>query len=253
MFRRIGRHVYYKEAEGYSDRSTVGYIKGEKFSLLFESGASMMHGKEILDDLNKASLPYPSLVSLSHWHWDHSFGLSFWKAPSIASSETNEKLKELSHCKWDEASILERIRRKEEIVFCFEMMKREYGDTNKIKVVPATMNFRDDVSIDLGGVRCILSHVGGPHSSDSVVLYVEEDKVLFLGDSHGKDLYGYPWHFDINEEDKFMENVDKIPYDETKVREYINKIETFDFSLAVPGHSEPIGKEDLFSLLSNKG
>ena len=250
MFERISQHVYIKAPEGYSDRPTIGYIKGDKLSLLFDSGASKYHTDEIKKDLERASLPYPSLVALSHWHWDHSFGLSEWNVPTVAVKETNKVLKKFSGLKWDEESIKERIQKREEIVFCFEMMKREYGDTRNIKVVPASIEFEKELYIDLGGISVRLIHISGPHSRDSVVLYVPEERILFLGDSHGKDLYTYPWHFDINEEDKFMEEIEKIPYDLIEKERYMEELKSLDFSIAIPGHSESIGREELFSLLS---
>ena len=250
MFEGISPHVYIKEPNGYSDRPTIGYIKGEKLSLLFESGASKYHNEEIRKDLELASLPYPSLVAISHWHWDHSFGLYEWNVPSIAGKETNNMLKKLSKLKWDEESIKERILKREEIVFCHEMMKREYGDTNTIKVVPASIEFEKELSIDLGGINLRLIHISGPHSRDSVVLYIPEEKIIFLADSHGKDLYTYPWHFDINEEEKFMEEVDKIPYDLIEKDRYLERLKSLDFSIAIPGHSGIMERDELFSLLS---
>ena len=250
MFERISQHVYIKAPNGYSDRPTIGYIKGDNLSLLFEAGASKYHTDEMKKDLERASLPYPSLVALSHWHWDHSFGLSEWDVPTIAGKETNKMLKKLSGLRWDEESIKERIQKREEIVFCFEMMKREYGDTNTIKVVPASIEFNDELSIDLGGIKVHLIHISSPHSRDSVVLFIPEERILFLGDSHGKDLYTYPWHFDINEEDKFMEEIEKIPYDLIEKERYMEELKSLDFSIAIPGHSESIGREELFSLLS---
>lgn len=250
MFERISQHVYIKAPNGYSDRPTIGYIKGDNLSLLFEAGASKYHTDEMKKDLERASLPYPSLVALSHWHWDHSFGLSEWDVPTIAGKETNKMLKKLSGLRWDEESIKERIQKREEIVFCFEMMKREYGDTRNIKVVPASIEFEKELYIDLGGISVRLIHISGPHSRDSVVLYVPEERILFLGDSHGKDLYTYPWHFDINEEDKFMEEIEKIPYDLIEKERYMEELKSLDFSIAIPGHSESIVREELFSLLS---
>ena len=250
MFERISQHVYIKAPNGYSDRPTIGYIKGDNLSLLFEAGASKYHTDEMKKDLERASLPYPSLVALSHWHWDHSFGLSEWDITTIAGKETNKMLKKLSGLRWDEESIKERIQKREEIVFCFEMMKREYGDTRNIKVVPASIEFEKELYIDLGGINVRLVHISGPNSRDSVVLYVPEERILFLGDSHGKDLYTYPWHFDINEEDKFMEEIEKIPYDLIEKERYMEELKSLDFSIAIPGHSESIVREELFSLLS---
>jgi glyoxylase-like metal-dependent hydrolase (beta-lactamase superfamily II) len=44
------------------------------------------------------------------------------------------------------------------------------------------MTFEDEVQIDLGGITCIIKHVGGDHADDSVVIYIKEEKILFLGD-----------------------------------------------------------------------
>ena len=56
-------------------------------------------------------------------------------------------------------------------------------------MVPAFIEFQKELKIDLGGITVTLLHISGPHSRDSIVLYVPSEKVLFLGDSHGKDLY----------------------------------------------------------------
>ena len=250
MFNRFSEHVYYRLPEYYSDRPTIGFIKGTKHSLLFEAGSSPKHASKIKRELDETGLGMPSYIALSHWHWDHSFGLSGWDIPSIAGRDTNTILRKLSRLNWDEDSIKERIKKREEIVFCFEMMKREYGDTTKINVVPASIEFDKELHIDLGGVMVKLIHVSGPHSRDSVVLLVPEDNVLFLGDSHGKDLYSFPWHFDIKNEDKLLSEVDKIPYDLIEKEKYKEKLLSLPFTLAIPGHSEAMKRDELFSLLS---
>ena len=69
------------------------------------------------------------------------------------------------------------------------------------------------MTLDLGGIEVQLIHCAGPHADDSVLLYIPSEKFVFLGDSNGKDLYGQPWHFDIEHEDDFLEETAKIPYD----------------------------------------
>ena len=36
------------------------------------------------------------------------------------------------------------------------------------------------MELDLGEVTCVLKHVGGDHAHDSVVMYIKEEKILFL-------------------------------------------------------------------------
>jgi hypothetical protein len=49
----------------------------------------------------------------------------------------------------------------------------------------------------LVGITCILQHVGGNHSSDSVVIYVKEEKLLFLADSNYPDIYNEKRNYTI--------------------------------------------------------
>lgn len=51
-----------------------------------------------------------------------------------------------------------------------------------ITIVSPNLTFKNNLVLDLGGVRCIVKHVGGDHSQDSSIVFVEEEKVLFLGD-----------------------------------------------------------------------
>ncbi len=51
-----------------------------------------------------------------------------------------------------------------------------------VEVAPADIVFDVGIEIELGGVTVSVHHVGGDHSADSCVMYVEPDGVLFLGD-----------------------------------------------------------------------
>ena len=46
----------------------------------------------------------------------------------------------------------------------------------------------EKIEVDLGGVRCIIEHIGGDHSSDSNLVYIKGEKFMFLGDSIYRDL-----------------------------------------------------------------
>lgn len=241
MFVKISDHVYCRPPQHYSDRPTIGYVKGRNASVLFDSGASAFHAKEILCDLEKANLPYPDYVVLSHWHWDHSFGLHFWKgSKTIAGKLTNDTLRVLKTLSWSEPEIERRVKEGSEIEFCYQKMKREYPNgTSEIIVQEADMEFEESHVLELGDVELVLEHVGGPHSSDSVIGYVPQDKVMFLGDSSGKDLYGKSWKFDIEHEEDFGKNVDAIPYDMDVLSAYLKALRKYDFDICVSGHSEP--------------
>lgn len=248
MFKKITEHIYVYPYDGYTDRPNIGLIIGNKYTLLYEAGNSETHVRLLQDKLRKQDLPFPDICCLSHWHWDHSFGSAFWNIPILAGRETNEQLKVVQQWKWDDQSMADRIANGDDIVFCNEMIKREYQDRGKIKVATADIIFDGRMTIDLGGeVTAELIHCKGPHSSDSVLCYVPSEQFLFLGDSNCKDLYGYPWNFDIEHEEDFKKNTDAIPYDRAKVDEYLRLLDTLDFTMCINGHAKVTSKEELYA------
>ena len=250
MFSKITEHIYIHPAEHYTDRPNIGYILGESKALVFDAGNSEIHVEKLKKELLEQGLPLPDYILLSHWHWDHSFGAKFWNASVIAGRKTNEELEKVKNWKWDEISIKNRIKTGEDIVFCTEMIKREYPDRSKIEVSTANIVFEGTKTVDLGGISCELIHAKGPHSEDSVICYIPSEKFIFLGDANCKDLYGKPWDFDIEHEEDFLENIAKIPYDKDLVEDFIDLLKSLDFTHCISGHSEIMTKEELFESLS---
>lgn len=249
MFNKITEHIYIHPAEHYTDRPNIGLITGEKYSLLYDAGNSEKYVEKLKAELSEQGLPFPDFVLLSHWHWDHSFGAKFWKVPIISGRKTDEQLREVSNWKWDDFSMENRIKTGEDIVFCTEMIKREYPERDKIEIVPSDIVFDKTMSMDLGGISCELIHAKGPHSEDSVICYLPSEKFVFLGDANCKDLYGKPWEFDIEHEEDFLENVEKIPYDEHLLDEFIALLDTLDFEYCLSGHAEIMTKSELYKSL----
>ena len=247
MFNRFSDRIYIQPPEHYTDRPNVGLIVGDRYTLMFEAGNSAENVKLLKERLAEQNLPQPDFVAVSHWHWDHSFGMHRWDVPTIAGEKTNRQLAKVSLWGWDDEVMDARVKTGEDIVFCNEMIKREYPVRSEIKVVTADMVFTGRMTIDMGDIECILIHAEGPHSDDAVICYVPDEKFVFLGDSNGKDLYGKPWHFDIEHEDDFMAETAKIPYDSEKVEKYLALLDTLDFTHCVGGHAGIMTKEELYS------
>lgn len=252
MFNKVTDHIYIRPHDGYTDRPNIGLIMGEKYTLLYDAGNSAVHVELLKAELAEQGLPSPDFVVLSHWHWDHSFGAHAWGIPVIAGRMTNEKLQEVSLWKWDDQSMNERVEKKQDIVFCNEIIKREYPDRSQIKVTTADIVFEGNMTIDLGGgIVCELLHAKGPHAADSVICQVPSEKFLFLGDSNGKDLYGKPWHFDIEHEEDMVPNMMKIPYDRELVEAYIELLEPLEFTQCIGGHADGMIRAELFEAFEN--
>lgn len=253
MFEKMTEHIYVRPQESYSDRPNIGLICGKDRTLLYDAGNSAANVALMREELAQEKLPQPDLLALSHWHWDHTFGAYAWDIPVIAGRETNRHLRKMQDWKWDDASMQSRVERNEDIVFCAEMIKREYPDPDRsqICIKLADIVFDDRLTVDLGGgVVCELIHARGPHSSDSVLCYVPSEKFLFLGDSNGKDLYGQPWEFDIDHEENLVPTLMSIPYDRELVKEYLKLLDTLDFDWCIGGHAEAMSRQALYNSLT---
>ena len=77
MFHKISENVYYTDNEEATDRPAMGYIKGDKYSLMVESGNSKANVNLFFSHLKENGLKEPDFVTISHSHWDHSYGLSY--------------------------------------------------------------------------------------------------------------------------------------------------------------------------------
>jgi len=74
------------------------------------------------------------------------------------------------------------------------------------------LTFEDKLEIHLGGVTCIVKHVGGDHAYDSVVVYSKEDKIPFLGDSIYPDIFSEKRNYTIERTLSLLEDLETIEY-----------------------------------------
>lgn len=161
----------------------LGYIRGERYSFAVDAGNSRRHVEKFYAALDAAELRRPDFTVLTHWHWDHTFGLHAVDGAAIACEATNEMLCRASRWKWSEEAMRERLRTGEEIEFCDKHIRAEYPDRKEISVVPAGLVFHGRLSIDLGGVHCVLLQTEAPHERDCVLVHVPEQGILFAGDA----------------------------------------------------------------------
>lgn len=191
-FEQISPHILIMHAEHATDRPVLAAITGKRRTLLMDAGASPAHAGLFREELKRRGCRLPDMLVLTHWHWDHSFGTGAWGIPAIAHKETAEALAALSGRGWSDEEMAELVQAGTISEDSAQHIRLEYGDSREVTVREPDIVFTGRITMDLGGVTCVLTHVGGDHSSDSCVLYIEEDKVLFLGDALGPSVYGGP-------------------------------------------------------------
>ncbi len=232
---RISDRIYYLPYDQKTDRPNLGYIRGDKYSLMIDAGNSVEHVKLFMEELEKEGLKKPDFVGITHWHWDHTYGLHAVKAVSIACRKTNDLLINMSGWSFSDEAMEARIQSGEDIRFCTDMIKKEYPDRNEIRIVPADIVFEEDLKLDLGGITCHMLRIGGSHSEDSVIFYLPEEKFIFIGDSDSEDLH--------HGEPKYYPEL---------LHKYYNDLKGLDFNYSLHGHWTPQTREEQLSFLEEE-
>ncbi len=229
---KLSDRIYYLPYDEATDRPNLGYIRGDRFSLMIDAGNSHNHVQLFMEALEREGLKKPDFVGITHWHWDHTYGLHAVGAISIACHKTNDLLHTMSGWSFSDEAMEARIKSGEDILFCTQMIQKEYPDRNQIHIVPADLVFEEELQLDLGGITCHMIRVGGSHSEDSVIFYLPEEKFLFLGDSDSEDLHhGEP------------------SYHPELLQKYYETVKALDFKYSLHGHWVPQTREEQLSFL----
>lgn len=226
--KKIGQSFWYITPISLTDRPILGMVVGSNKTLMIDAGNSEDHANYFIQKTLKHENASPDLVVLTHWHWDHIFGLpALPDTISIASAKTRKEMKKLLPFSWSDEAIDERVREGTEIEFCAKAIKEEYQDHRDIQVVLPDVTFDHRVEIDLGGVTCVVQHVGGDHAADSVIVYVKEEKILFLGDCIYPKMYAEKVHYTLKE-----------------ILRLLDELDAFDADTYIPSHQRPWTKEE---------
>ena len=222
--KRLSEHIWYMPFETERDRPNLCYVKGNNFSLAIDAGHSAAHTGEFYTLLKNENLPLPAVTVLTHWHWDHTFGMHAVNGLCLANEKTNKYLLE-----WKK--IIEK-NGPDEFFAIHESIRREYGGDAKVIVKPADMIFTGEIILDLGGVKVKAIEAEAPHTDDSTLIYVEDDKTLFLGDATCEDFFAGIKRADLCE--KLADTIKKIGPE-----------------ICVEGHWTPVDTQDTLHDLMN--
>lgn len=220
--KRISEHVWVFPMEPSKDRPNLGYVLGEKTALAVDAGHSSSHVADFYAALEAEELPLPSVTVITHWHWDHTFGMHAVNGKTIARTETSLQLLKL-------AGEMERDpARKERFLKSDPTIRREYADHVPVRVVPADEDIEKDTRIDLGGVTAQLLRTESPHTDDALLVHIPEDRILFIGDAQ---LGEFPsWRMDYE-----------------RLSLLTQKIRGLEADLVIDGHGMPCRKKDFLA------
>lgn len=197
---RLTERVWVYPYEVERDRPNLSYINGDRWSLAVDAGHSDNHVREFYRALEEEGLPLPELTVLTHWHWDHTFGMHAIHGLSLANERTNQYLTDF------------RTRLEKEGTGFFlamhESIRREYEGGKPVVVTPADLLFREEMHLSAGNCPIRIFQAEAPHTDDSTLIFLPEENVLILGDCSGGT---FPdWTVDQPLADKLAETIRQI-------------------------------------------
>ncbi len=229
---KISDHVYYLPLENETDRPNLFYILGDKKSLAIDAGNSKGHVEKFYKAIEQMGFRLPDYTVITHWHWDHTFGMHAVHGLSVTGHKTHQKLTEVMNWEWTDGAMRQRLDSGREIAMCDRDIRIEYPDRSSIKVTTSDIVFEGSMTLHLGNIRCEIREISAPHSRDSVIVYIPEEKMLAVGDADCEDHY---------------ENGGR--YDPTLLANMISILEERDFETYLLGHDAPQGKQDVLDYL----
>ena len=222
--KKIGAHTWIFPLDSAKDRPNLGYVLGENTALAIDAGHSSSHVEDFYEALDREGLPLPDCTVITHWHWDHTFGMHAVRGRTMARPETNRHLNEIRQRLEEDPSYGRKFLQSDPCI------RREYAGGVPLAVVPANVELTANTTLDLGGVTAEVCYGQSPHTEDALLIYVPEDHVLFIGDAQ---LGQFPsWAMDF----------DKL----AALREQISG---FDARIVIDGHWTPYTKEELLAEL----
>ena len=224
---RLTERVWVYPYEERRDRPNLSYIRGDNWSLAVDAGHSEEHTREFYRALEEEGLPLPKLTVITHWHWDHTFGMHAVHGLCLANERTNQYL-----------DAFRRRLEAEGTEFFLEMddrIRNEYEDGKPVVVTLADLVFRGEMLLDAGNCPIRVFQAEAPHTDDSTLIEIPGEKLLILGDCTGG---AFPeWTVDQTLADKLAQTVQQI-----------------NPEICLPGHWTPLSPEIIIQdLLEGEG
>lgn len=161
---RVSENVYWFQSEVYA-QVTAGVVAGPQWAVVIDTLAlpdETLSIREFIE--HELNVPVRYVIN-THYHADHAWGNCFFPGATVIAH---------AHCR----NLLEELG-----VPSLEAAQKQNPALRQVKIVLPQVTFVDgDVTLRVGKKNLILSTAFG-HSHDGIAVLVEEDRILFAGDS----------------------------------------------------------------------
>ena len=161
---RVSENVFWFQSEVYA-QVTAGVVAGPQWAVVIDTLAlpdETLTIREFIE--HELSVPVRYVIN-THYHADHAWGNCFFPGTTVIGHERCRDLLE------------------ERGVPSLEAAKKQNPSLRQMKVVLPHITFsKGEVTLRVGKKNLIISPALG-HSSDGISVLVEEDRILFAGDS----------------------------------------------------------------------
>lgn len=173
----VGNGIY--AATGYASNN-MGFIVTSEGVVVIDTGMTPEIGREFLADIRKKTDQPIRYVIFTHYHYDHVDGASAFQGPGtqfVAQENLIGNLKTLK--------ALERVN------------QTVLGSASEAPTVYPDIAYRDSMTLTVGGREIQLFHALG-ETNDATLVWLPEDRVVFIGDLNNANLgspvmpEGYP-------------------------------------------------------------
>ena len=161
---RVSENVFWFQSEIYA-QVTAGVVAGPQWAVMIDTLAlpdETLSIREFIE--HELNVPVRYVIN-THYHADHTWGNCFFPGATVIAHASCRDLLE------------------ERGIPSLEAAKRQNPALRQVKIVLPQMTFAEgELTLRVGKKNLILSLATG-HSKDGIAVLVEEDRILFAGDS----------------------------------------------------------------------
>lgn len=209
MLNKLSESMYYLSNHNEKERPTLGLVCGDKYSLVIDAGNSVQHARDFINEIEMLNVPPVKYLVITHAHWDHFLGMNEFNATIIVNKLTDQLLNTWRSYSYDNRSLEEYIDTKEMSSLCVEIIKNEIPNRDSFRLNAADIIFEESLTLDLGNKTCVIERIRSTHTEDSTIVYIPDEKVIFLGDSVYGTTQNSLFHFKKSKLIPMIEDVQK--------------------------------------------